>query len=740
VRFYEDEEALASAVAEYLAQGFARGEAGLALLAPRRGASVRERLAGLGHDAEALQRSGQLVIVDASETLAGLMTPAGRPDEDAFMRLIGGLVAKTSVGRAGLRAYGEMAALLWEDRNPEAALALEKLWNKLGRTVAFSLLCAYPIRGLGGPGQGRLSARICDEHGRILPAESYPDGAPPEERQRALAGLQAKTQRLEAEIAERARIEEALRRSIAELEERIEGMRSRHEAAARHEAALAESESRFRAMADSAPVLIWLSAPDGRRLYVNRPWLEFTGMSEAEELARGMDGVHPEDRAQVEAIYAKAVDARAAFRSEFRYRRADGAWRWMLNTGTPRLGPDGSFLGFIGTCMDVTEHREIEEQLRQAQKMEAVGRLAGGIAHDFNNLLTAINGYSEMAMAQAGETGSMREFLAEIKRAGERAASLTQQLLAYSRKQILAPVTFDLNETVADMDRMLRRLIGEHIRMECELERGLGLIQADPGQVQQIILNLVLNARDAMPEGGTLTLETANVVPDAGPDHSSRPHAMLAVRDTGSGMTPEVRARIFEPFYTTKAVGKGTGLGLSSAYGIVRQSGGFITVESEPGRGSAFKVHFPIVEKEAAGNAGGAGPAPLPPAGRGGTILLVEDEEAVRRFMLRILESEGYHVLEAKDGAAALLLGEKCRRIDLLLADMVLPHMNGPALADRLKPIHPGLGILFISGYADSVFLPGGALEPGAAFLQKPFAQPDLLAKVRELMAARAPA
>jgi PAS domain S-box-containing protein len=555
---------------------------------------------------------------------------------------------------------------------------------------------------------------------------------------RSVAILQQKAQALEAEIEERKRIEEALRIATSELRDQVEEMKAVQEASRRYEAVLSESERRFRTMADSAPVLMWLTDARGKCVYVNRPWLEFTGNSMEAELARDPgEGVHPDDAAKCGETVRKAAESKMGFHMEYRYRRADGAWRWLLDTGSPRRGEDGSFLGYIGSCVDITDAKDTEDQLRQAQKMEAVGRLAGGIAHDFNNLLTAINGYSEMALAMAADDATLTEFLSEIKRAGERAASLTHQLLAYSRKQILAPAVFDLNETVADMERMLRRLIGEHIEMESILAPGLGMVRADPGQVQQIILNLVLNARDAMPGGGRLILETSNVIPDARPDQSSLPHVMLSVRDTGSGMSADVKARIFEPFFTTKDVGKGTGLGLSSVYGIIRQSGGFVTVESEAGRGSEFRVHLPIAEADIVPGPGTGGQA-RQESSRNETILLVEDEETVRKFIHRTLTGHGYVVLEAKDGPTALVLGEKCHNLDMLLTDVIMPNMNGAVLAERLKAFHPGMGILFMSGYTDNVFLPGGLLEPGAKFLQKPFAQADMLQKVKELLDSRA--
>ena len=503
--------------------------------------------------------------------------------------------------------------------------------------------------------------------------------------------------------------------------------------------ALQESESRFRNMADSAPVLIWMSGTDALCNYFNKTWLEFRGRTLPEESGNGWAaGIHPDDFRRCMDAYLAAFSARNPFRMEFRLQRGDGEYRWLLQTGTPRFGPDGAFAGYIGSCIDIGDMKEAEAQFRQAQKMEAVGLLAGGIAHDFNNLLTAINGYTDLAFSQVQGNETLREFLEEIKKSGERAASLTQQLLAYSRKQILAPVIFNVNSTVAEMDRMLRRLIGEDIELVTALDPDLGLVRADPGQIQQIILNLALNARDAMPKGGRLTLETANVILDRNYistrlDAKPGPHIMLAVSDTGLGMTPEVKARIFEPFFTTKEVGKGTGLGLSSVYGIIKQSEGSILVYTEPGQGTTFKIYLPLVEaKDHAASA--ASPQDGPRNTGTERILLVEDEQAVRKFINRALSASGYTVLEAKDGKEALGLAQSGQTVDLVLTDVVMPAMNGRQLASQLTALFPGIPVLFMSGYTDNAIVHHGVLDPDAAFLQKPFSQADLLRKIREAL------
>ena len=508
------------------------------------------------------------------------------------------------------------------------------------------------------------------------------------------------------------------------------------------EEALAESELRFRSMADSAPVLIWVAGTDGLFNYFNKTWLEFRGRTLEQESGNGWaNGLHPESFRECLDTFLATFTARTPFRKEFRLQRFDGAYRWMLNTGAPRFAPDGAFSGFIGTCIDITELKETEEQLRQSQKMEAVGRLAGGIAHDFNNLLTAINGYSDLALVMATGDATLIEYLQEIKNSGERAASLTQQLLAYSRKQILAPTILYLNSTVGEMDRMLRRVIGEDIELVTRLEPTLGMVKADAGQIQQIILNLALNARDAMPQGGRLTLETASVVLDRNYvsthlESEPGPHILLAVSDTGTGMSDEVKAKIFEPFFTTKEVGKGTGLGLSSVYGIIKQSGGSIVVYSEAGQGTTFKVYLPIVAES-----GISQPKLPPPDDRlmsgTETIMVVEDEEAVRRFLVRALRAFGYRIQEANNAQEALALLENTKAPDLMLTDVTMPGLSGRHLATKVLSQCPDCAILFMSGYTDHAIVHDGVLDSDAMFLQKPFSQSELLKKVRETLDSR---
>jgi signal transduction histidine kinase/ActR/RegA family two-component response regulator len=396
---------------------------------------------------------------------------------------------------------------------------------------------------------------------------------------------------------------------------------------------------------------------------------------------------------------------------------------------------------FVAVFDNVTERRKLEEQLRQSQKMEAVGRLAGGIAHDFNNLLLVINGYSEILLHHIGEKSSLRKDVEAIRQAGDRAASLTRQLLAFSRRQVLQPKMLDLNGLVADMGTMLRRLIGEDVEFRAVLGRELGIVKADPGQVEQVILNLVVNARDAMPGGGRLTVETANVFLDG--DFASKhsyaaigPHVLLAVSDTGVGMSEDTQARLFEPFFTTKEKGKGTGLGLSTVYGIVHQSQGYIRVDSEVGKGTTVKIYLPRVE----GAVEAFSPV-LPEAPKGSeTVLVVEDESSVRELIVRVLSEKGYRMLCAAEGNEGLrIAGNHREPIDLLLTDMVMPRMGGRELANRLEAAMPGLKVLFMSGYTEDAVSHRGVLQVGLSFLQKPFTSDALVRKVRETLDRPAP-
>jgi two-component system, cell cycle sensor histidine kinase and response regulator CckA len=421
-------------------------------------------------------------------------------------------------------------------------------------------------------------------------------------------------------------------------------------------------------------------------------------------------------------------------------RRKDGSLYHEEMTITPVRTRGGAITHFIAVKQDVTGRKELEAQFLQAQKMECFGRLAGGVAHDFNNLLTVICGCSDIILAGQADREQIQELVTEIKRAGDRAVSLTQQLLAFSRKQILQPKVLDLNALLPDIEKMLRRLIGEDIQLVIEPGQGLRRVKADPAQIQQVLINLAVNARDAMPDGGKLTIATRNVQPSdvcckLSTDRCLDDHAELDVSDTGCGMTPEVLARAFEPFFTTKDPGKGTGLGLATVHGIIAQSGGCIDVQTEPGAGTRFRIFLPSTQ----GSASELRRIPKAgPLARGETVLLVEDDPPVRTLAAFILRQAGYTVLEAESGKQAVTLLAGYRRpIHLMLTDVVMPEMSGRQLAEIVGPQSPETRILYMSGYLDDTIVSHGILESGLAFLHKPFTPASLLEKVREVLDQR---
>jgi PAS domain S-box-containing protein len=401
---------------------------------------------------------------------------------------------------------------------------------------------------------------------------------------------------------------------------------------------------------------------------------------------------------------------------------------------SPIRNAEGRLIGVAAIVKDITEQKRMQKEFIQAQKMEGIGRLAAGIAHDFNNLLTVVTGYSDMLLSQIKDHDPMHDELSEVKRAGERAATLTRQLLAFSKKQILQPQTLDLNHIVTDMDRMLSRVIGEDIELVTILAPRLGCVYADPGQIEQVIMNLAVNARDAMPHGGKLTVETADVdVDETLARHLGvvpGPRVSLAVTDTGTGMDPQTQARIFEPFFTTKGTA-GTGLGLSTVYGIVHQSGGTIRVDSELDHGATFKIYLP--RTEAAVQATPPVVASVPKGSE--TILVVEDEDAVRNLVCSVLKKQGYAPIPARNGGEALLRCEQhSGEISLMITDVVMPSMNGGDLAARMRPLRPDMKVLFISGYAEGGIVRQGILQPNTALLGKPFSPSELARKVRETL------
>ncbi len=503
------------------------------------------------------------------------------------------------------------------------------------------------------------------------------------------------------------------------------------------EDSLRASEERYRLLFERNLAGVFRTTLDGRILDFNESLARILGYSSREELlARGASELYA-GAADREAFLGRLQKNKTLTNYELCLKRKDGSPIWVLENANLIEG-EGGLEVIEGTVIDITERKQLEERLRQSQKMEAVGRLAGGIAHDFNNLLTIITGYGQLLLDRLVPGDLMREQVEEIKQAGDRAASLTRQLLAFSRRQVLTPQVLDLNAVVLNMDKLLRRLIGEDIDLLAFPKSSVGKVRADPGQIEQVILNLALNARDAMPKGGKLTIETADVDIDEAYASSHvavtpGPYVMLAVSDTGCGMDREAQAHIFEPFFTTKEKGKGTGLGLAMVYGIVKQSGGNIWVYSEPGQGTTFKIYLPRGE-EAVEAVGLREPLARPVHGSE-TILLVEDEPSVRSLVRGLLQTRGYMVLEAGWSHEALEISERYRGpIHLLLTDVVMPQMSGQELAGRLEAFHPETKVLYMSGYTDNAVVRRGVLETDAAFIGKPFTSDALARKVREVL------
>lgn len=499
-------------------------------------------------------------------------------------------------------------------------------------------------------------------------------------------------------------------------------------------------EELFRLIGENAADMIAVVTVDGQRLYNSPSYERVLGYS-PEELGRtsAYDQIHPDDR---EAVLVAAKEARSnavGRRVEYRIRHKNGDWLVLESTASAVRNAEGEVQKLVIVNRDITERKQLEQQLVLSQKLDAIGRLSGGVAHDFNNILGVIIGYSEALQERFGPDDPCREAVDEIRKAGQRAASLTQQLLAFSRKQVLEPQILDLNAVVTDVEKMLRRLIGEDVELKITAGPELGKVKADRGQIEQVMLNLAVNARDAMPRGGELKIETANAELTERDAKSYRyvvpgQYIKLQISDTGCGMDEELQSHIFEPFFTTKEKGKGTGLGLATVYGVIKQSGGYIWVESQPGKGARFNIYLRRVEsvqeevretKDSVKRA--QGPR---------TILLVEDEASLRKLTRSTLEEVGYTILEAKDAFEAVKIASQTNSvIDLLLTDVVMPGKSGTELARDLAPRRPAMKVLFMSGYTDGAIAAHGVLESGTSILRKPFTRRQLARSIEDVLA-----
>ena len=521
--------------------------------------------------------------------------------------------------------------------------------------------------------------------------------------------------------------------SVAAEREKIRGSAERRRGDAERATLVAAIEA--------AAEEVLITDAEGSIRYCNRAFEVITGYARSEVIGRNprflKSGQHDSD--YYTTVWTTILEGRV-WSGRFTNRRKDGSVYETEGTIAPMRDETGNLTGFVSAWHDITKRLRLESELNQAQKMESIGRLAGGVAHDFNNLLTVITGYGGLLDEGMMPSDPLRVYVKEIRAAGERAASLTRQLLAFSRKQLIRPVVLDLNQLIEDTRGMIQRLVGEDIRVETRQAPDLPLVSADPDQISQILLNLAANARDAMPHGGFLTIRTARAAVQerdpAGVNPEERAESvLLEVTDTGQGIPEEIKQHLFEPFFTTKESGRGTGLGLSMVYGIVRQSDGWIDIQSEVGKGTTFSIHLPV-NKGLSVIEQVPEPSRIAPKNReSGTVLVVEDQDEVRALIVAMLEFEGFKVLEAAGGDAALSLSLRYSEIiDLLITDLIMPGMNGKQVADQLMPMRPGMKVLYISGYSGDVLNRRGALEPDVPYLTKPFTRLALSTRVREVL------
>ena len=642
-------------------------------------------LAPTGRDAQLLSRS-----LEQSGFRAGVC-----PDMDALCSAIEAGAAVAVVAEEGLSGP--------HSRRLEETLARQESWSDL------------PVMILLTPGATLASSRALlsrfSEHGNVTLLER------PVRSVALVSTLQA-----------------ALRARRRQYEVR-DHLISRAES----QAALERSESRYRSLAVASASIVWITDPDGAIATELPSWQAYTGQDRTAYQGWGWtDAVHPDDRGAAVAGWRRALERNEMYYAEYRLLRNDGQHRRVIARGVPVRDAEGRVVEWVGTCVDVEDDRRAAEHLRQAQRLEAVGNLAGGVAHEVNNMMTAVIGFGGFVLKGLEPDHPQRGDVAQMVKAATRAAGVTRQLLAFTRQQILQPSVFELNSVVSGVVRMLGGVLGADVDLVVRLDPNAGRVRADPGQVEQVIVNLALNGRQAMESGGRLRLETAAVMLNAeyaqrhlGTDILPGPYVMMSVSDTGKGMSRETLSRAFEPFFTTKPVGQGTGLGLSMAYGIIKQSEGYIWLYSEPEMGTTVKVYLPAASDPADQP---QIPAAAPP-GRGETILVVEDEESVRTLTRRTLEEVGYGVVEAANGREAIdLLQSDDSQVDLVLCDVVLPEMGGTELGHRVEALSRKVPILYMSGYPGPEMVERGLITRQAPFIEKPFTPESLGSAVRRVL------